>query len=93
MANFIFIGAGNLLGINDAIASSPIDIKVYPNPSTGKINIETLEMIKVEVMDMQGRIVLSSSEIQIDLSDKSKGIYFIRVTTNNGVGVKKVVLQ
>ena len=30
---------------------------------------------------------------QIDLSNNSKGVYFLEITTNNGVVNKKLILQ
>jgi hypothetical protein len=83
------------VGINEnGIASA---IAIYPNPTTGKITIECEKMQRVEVLDITGKQVyaldLSSDMLDIDISDFSKGIYFVRVRTENGVAVQRIVLE
>jgi hypothetical protein len=68
-------------------------IGVYPNPSYGIFNVSLEDMIgqriQIEVLDMQGRIVQmqtitnSSKKLKttLDLSKYSKGIYNLRVST------------
>jgi len=77
------------------------DLSVYPNPTTGLVNIggmlEPGAMLRV--MDMTGRLVyerqIQEGErlINADLSNQAKGVYNVVVTGNNGVMTKKVVLN
>ena len=81
------------------------DIKIYPNPTDGKVNINfTLNNkldYKVRIVDILGDIVFSEDLFNYvgdysyinDLSDRAKGIYFLEIITNQGVITKKIVLQ
>lgn len=62
------------------------EIKIYPNPSKGIINIEATVSIKqITILDLSGKIVLSiytnNSIVTIDISDLPKGIYVIETNT------------
>lgn len=73
-------------------------VVVYPNPATSKINIKADNAIKsIEIYDVQGRIleIISgeSKESLIDLSNKSNGVYFLKISTNKGSKIEKVVKE
>ena len=61
---------------------------VYPNPTKGFINIQTLETVSVEVYDMIGKLILSKqieNEFQnLDLTNFPTGIYLLKATNANG---------
>lgn len=84
---------GSLLGFNmiDDFTSKLI---VYPNPAIDKLILDTkLEIREISIIDFTGRIIqpiLPSLKI-INISELSKGIYYIRLTTNEGVFTKKFV--
>jgi len=69
------------------------------NPTTGKITIQAEGIIGVEVMDIRGVQVKSqkpkgkNQKCEIDLDSNAKGIYFIKVTTEKGVVVRKVIFE
>ncbi|OYU95385.1 MAG: hypothetical protein CFE21_09550 [Bacteroidetes bacterium B1(2017)] len=85
------------------ISHAANDMKVYPNPTKGKITIETKEqnIEKVDVIDIQGRLVQTEtpekphSEIQVSVSDflLQNQYVLIRITTNKGVFYQKIVIQ
>jgi hypothetical protein len=62
------------------------EVKMYPNPTSGLLYIETSqEMQSYEVYNLIGQRLLSGSLTDsIDLKDISKGTYIIRLTTPNG---------
>lgn len=68
-------------------------VVLFPNPSGGDVVYmqSTQSILQVEVMDLNGRIVLSSfsDDLKIDTSTLLSGVYFVRVTTNSGVQVVK----
>jgi hypothetical protein len=76
-------------------------ITVVPNPTSGELTIRNyeLQIEKIEVLDMVGKVVLSyhlitpSSNPKIDISNLNSGIYFIKVVTDHGNTVKKIVKQ
>lgn len=75
------------------------DLKVYPNPNTGAFTIATNNnLVKViEVLDIAGRIVLTVTSdldaIQMNINDLANGVYNIRVKSDNGIDMIKVIKQ
>ena len=68
------------------------DIAVYPNPTAGKITVEGADIQRIEVYDNCGRRVAEyRNGGDIDLSGFVSGIYNLRIITDDGVAVKKVV--
>jgi hypothetical protein len=74
-------------------------VRLFPNPTSGEftINNEQLTMNNVEVFDVYGRklsshhLIISSSHHKINISHLQAGIYFIKITTEKGIIIKKVV--
>ena len=71
-------------------------VAVYPNPVKNQVHIEAKSNIKsVQVFDIQGRIleVLSENKTKsiLDISAKPKGIYFLKITTADGVTIEKII--
>lgn len=71
-------------------------IKVYPNPTNGKIILETenpQNKLQYQILDISGRIVQSGFILQqhnqLDISNCSCGFYFIRVEGGNQVKIIK----
>ncbi len=76
------------------------NLKIFPNPTTGKIRVQAEGIVGVEVMDITGKPIIKHSREngnpvnnEIDLSQHPKGIYIIKVRTAKGVVVEKVVLE
>ncbi len=73
-------------------------IKVYPNPATDLVNIETSTngQVKAELLSQEGKTFLSTefeNKTTIDLSHIPSGLYLIKVTSDYGVKTFKVVVQ
>jgi len=73
-------------------------ISVYPNPSVDVINIKSDSSIQsIQLYDVHGRLLLTrltNVEIEsIDMSAKSNGIYFLKITTANGIKTEKIIKQ
>jgi hypothetical protein len=71
-----------------------VSISVFPNPGKGNVNVRSATNIKsIEVYDVNGRLlqtkVVSSIQTEINLSDEITGVYFIKVTTEEGANVIK----
>lgn len=86
--NFTNNGSGNM-GIGDVENGSAV--AVYPNPVEDVLNVNAEGLRNVEVMDMSGRLVMSSTNAQVNVSTLSNGLYMVRVVSENGVTVKKIV--
>jgi hypothetical protein len=74
-------------------------VNIFPNPTTGLVSIQTGNTIvqSIIVTDMLGCVcyeksAVSSSDFEVDLSNKSKGLYLFHVTTDCGVKTIKVLL-
>ena len=74
-------------------------VSVYPNPASDKLNIEVSSDSKVQILDLNGKHIgaerkVSANQKQvIDVTDLAKGIYMVRVSNNQSVEVKKVVIK
>lgn len=62
--------------------------KVYPNPANDFITVEGKNIELVELVDLNGKIILSTSSTKIDISKLSRGVYQLRV---NNISVEKVI--
>ena len=87
----------SVLGTNDFLSSK---FSVYPNPVNNVINFSNTEnavVSTVEMSDMNGRVIKSAkvnaTEGQISVSDLATGLYMMKITTDQGVAVKKIVKQ
>lgn len=75
---------------------------IFPNPSSGifhfEMNGEKNLPAEIEIYNAFGQLILQTetqnSEVNIDLSEKAKGIYFYRVSNEAGIlGTGKMVLE
>jgi hypothetical protein len=88
------------LGINEP-AQELSNITIYPNPTNGELEFECENLIinKIDILDIKGSVVLSqpfnilSAQYRIDISNFGNGIYFLKITTERGEIVKKIVKQ
>ena len=77
--------------------ANQIKMEVYPNPSNGNFVIETnsTEKQNVQVMDVNGKIVLSqivNGTTSIDAANLNEGVYSVSITGNNQKATKKLVI-
>jgi len=75
-------------------------VKVFPNPTTGKLRIESgkLRIEDIEIFDIYGRtqkaeIKKQKREISIDISELPVGVYFLRIKTEQGEVVRKLLKE
>ncbi|XMO88260.1 T9SS type A sorting domain-containing protein [Algibacter sp. AS12] len=70
-----------------------IDFKIYPNPASNFINIESGNRIeKVSIYNLLGQDVLHRQETNhINISTLHSGTYFVKIKTNKGEQVKKII--
>ncbi len=80
-------------GIED---EDQLNVSIYPNPTSGMIQVNTqLEITMVEIINMQGktvqRMIIPSSNFQVNLENFSNGVYIIRLYTNEGIVHRSVI--
>ena len=78
-------------------------MKIYPNPTSGLVNIDfrqDIGIVDIEVMNILNSIVYSGQtetssgkKLNIDLSTLEKGVYFIRIKSENSEKMEKIILQ
>lgn len=64
---------------------------VSPNPTTGTFRVEGKDITGIEVLNAAGAAVYKGASTSIDLSSKPEGIYYVRIATDKGTVVKKVL--
>jgi len=75
-------------GVED-LGLSLFNINVYPNPTSGILNFksEMNQVLQIGIFNNYGQIVYSSAVLNdnsIDISRLSTGIYFVKLTDENG---------
>jgi len=83
---------------SSSITEQPITekaIRLHPNPVNGTLHIESeMEISKVEVYDLLGhRQIITTHANEIDCSQLSVGIYFVKVFTERGNIARKFIKE
>jgi len=72
-------------------------VKLFPNPTTGIININTQTPVDVIILDVTGKVVFVASNITkdktIDLAGLQKGIYLAKISSDNTTTTEKIILN
>ena len=92
----IFEWVSDTTGIEE-IENSRLKIEIYPNPASTDVTVHVSEPATLTVIDLQGRTVIPPTPIDSTLiiqhSSLLTGTYFVRIVTEGGVTVKKLILQ
>jgi len=82
-------------GIDDNEYIKKEELTVYPNPSNGVFSIHGEDILKTEVYNFSGELLVSGDNKcdKIDLSNYPKGIYILKLHDKDSVINKKIVLQ
>ena len=85
-----FININNL-----SVPESLMNVVLYPNPTTGLLTVEQEGLNSVEVYNLVGQCLLhedvSESNATLDMSSLQNGVYMVKVNTNLGSVMQKVV--
>ncbi len=76
---------------NDAAAM----VSVYPNPANGELNIKGLKNADVSILSSTGAVVMQINDFDggsLDISQLSRGVYFVKVRLENNQEVTKKVV-
>jgi hypothetical protein len=83
------------VGIEETFGNNA-EIMIYPNPATSEILVRNLpqDAKELKILDLTGRAktvlqTKGSEDVSIDLSEFPAGLYFLHITTKNGLFVKK----
>lgn len=90
----INIGIVDMLGTNDAVFNPKNAINVYPNPSSNLIFIETDDEITASLYTIEGKLMASTKQGVIDVSNIISGNYIIVLTKDSTiVGQQKIIVK
>ena len=84
--------------LNNTIFNADNSISIYPNPANSIVNIIANSNLKsIQLYDVQGRIlqtkIVNQTTENLDISNQSKGIYFLKITSDDGVKVEQIVKE
>ena len=68
-------------------------IALYPNPVKDRLTVNTENLQSVEVFNLVGQLIRTSTTNIIDFGDLNEGIYFVRVKADGKTVTKRVVKQ
>jgi len=78
-----------------AINELKANVSISPNPTNGIINVSSDKNYTVDVIDITGRIISSTemmnNRVSIDISENPVGMYFVRLNSEEGTAVYKVI--
>lgn len=91
--NKVIIIKDSTLGLSETEDKSTLSI--YPNPTTDYLNIKSdLKIKEIQISDINGRIInnLDFQDHKINLTSLQIGIYFAKITDENGkITTKKII--
>jgi hypothetical protein len=78
--------------------SQDVEFAIYPNPVTDQLNIASgAEMTKVEILNQLGQKVYSQvvkdTNFNLNTSGFNTGVYFVRITTDEGIATRKIMVK
>ncbi|KAF2519858.1 T9SS type A sorting domain-containing protein [Flavobacterium salilacus subsp. salilacus] len=84
--------------LSNTVFTKHSTVKLYPNPTTGNVTVIADTIVKsVELYDIQGRLLqvntINDTQATINLTEKPSGLYFVKVITENGTKVEKIVKE
>ena len=90
-----------LTGINQY--NDDMNVRIIPNPNTGRfiLKLFTSEPVTLTIFNSMNEIVMEEKNVstglnyskEIDLSDLSRGVYFLHVSGQQTNVVKKIIIQ
>lgn len=75
------------------------EVSVYPNPSKGLFNVElgNISNADLSVLDITGKVIASKKAVSyrevLDLTNFTRGVYFLQIETYNHLITKKLMIE
>ncbi|MCL7753860.1 T9SS type A sorting domain-containing protein [Polaribacter sp. Z022] len=92
--NLSLVNLGATASVNDIFSSK---ISIYPNPANDFISVSTSETITgMEIYNLIGKKVVSSANTKnntINVSNLAKGVYVLKVMSNDLVASRKIIIE
>jgi Secretion system C-terminal sorting domain/Outer membrane protein Omp28 len=72
-------------------------VAIFPNPSSGLLKIQSETAVKIQLIDVLGKVVFTASNVSsqnvLDISSLQKGLYLAKITGDNINYTEKVILK
>lgn len=94
--NAVVISINSNLGVEDVVFNNMV---VYPNPTTGEVNINNILVEKVNVYNNVGQLVKTFSykeatnNTSLQLNNLPTGTYYLHIDAENAHTVKQIIKQ
>lgn len=84
--------------LSNTVFEADDSVVMYPNPASQLVSVTANSMIKsIQTYDVQGRIIntylVNDTKTNLDVSNYSNGIYFMKVFTDRGLKIEKIVKE
>ncbi len=76
--------------VNEMAATT---MSIYPNPATDRLFVDAENLQRVEMYDILGHNVLTTTNNVVDLSGLEAGVYFVTVRTEGATKTTKLVVK
>ena len=80
----------------EGVNEGNIEAKLYPNPTNGNVKIEAAGMNHITVVSALGQVLydtdVNADNYEMNLGQYKAGVYMVRISTVNGVSVKRVTV-
>ncbi|CAM3410192.1 T9SS type A sorting domain-containing protein [Aequorivita lipolytica] len=87
-------GDGAALSIGDYNKLNNIIIYPNPLPVNEQLTIESnSEIINISAYDILGNKIFNTTKNKTKFSANKRGIYFLKIETENGISIKKIILE
>jgi len=73
-----------------------IEFAVYPNPTSGVLNLHVTGENQVKIMDMSGAVVYSkkvATKETIDISNFTSGVYIMQIRQSERIATQRIILK
>jgi hypothetical protein len=84
-------------GVETMLGENTETVAVYPNPTTSNVTIQAKGMNHITVLNTLGQMVYDanvSGDLQtLEMGQYEAGVYMVRVVTENGTSVQRVVVK
>jgi hypothetical protein len=72
------------------------ELKIYPNPSTGLVFIESKDLLQLSILNAEGKVVREeltlTATTELKLSDLSTGVYYLNYVLDGKSESRRLVV-
>jgi PKD repeat protein len=84
-------------GISSSVFySNGPSLNVYPNPNNGTFTIDFPEGIKInnaQLISIDGKVIFDFPSLKKEVNTPGPGVYFLRINSNFGTSINKIITQ